>query len=357
MRTSIDLRGIHCDVYHEEHPGPPGAPWLLLLHGHSSSVGEFSDLLPELAGRAHVFALDLPGCGKSSDVDSAAVRAAYAAPAQDPLQVPSLSYLTDVIASFVLEVIRGRLQGRRLRIAGGSLGGNLALCVACVQPRFSWLGDAIVWSPGSAWKGDLFQVLGAPAAAGHAREDWSHRRAEFLKGRYADLLAGFFAPQPDYWYSSGWGGGPLDSLPQLVCAAPPFQALSASYEPMSQRKARAIGESLQGANAEFTPLRASWHWQVAGDQLSFSHRARIVRHGQDSPRISKLTCPTLFLAGVLDNRPPANLHRYTRELFEDAEASLGGAVSVHFEEVDACGHSIHNERPDWLADVLVRPAI
>ncbi len=43
--------------------GDPGAPAVLLLHGFPSASHMFRDLIPELAGKYHVVAPDLPGFG------------------------------------------------------------------------------------------------------------------------------------------------------------------------------------------------------------------------------------------------------------------------------------------------------
>lgn len=350
MRTQVNVRNISCEIHYEEYPARiAGAPWILLIHGHSSSTAEFVELIPAIAGRAHVFALDLPNCGLSSDVDPALVRAAYQ-------RVPSLTYLHDVLASFIRRTIERRLPpNRRLRVSGGSLGGNLGLWIACRSPAYSWLGDVIVWSPGSAWSFGLSQVIGSTVALGRARQDWNDRRESFLMDSYSTRIAGTFPPQPSYWYADNWGGGPLSFRPNLRCLAPHFAAPNHAYDPMSFRKAKAIESSLANANANYRGLRAAWHWQVAGDQLVFSHRARVEPSGQ--PRIAGLTRPTLMMAGVHDNRAPVNLHGDTHELFKLARDSPICGVPVHFREVPDCGHSIHNERPDFLAEVLARPSL
>ena len=43
--------------------GDPARPVVLLLHGFPSASHMFRDLIPELAGRYHVVAPDLPGFG------------------------------------------------------------------------------------------------------------------------------------------------------------------------------------------------------------------------------------------------------------------------------------------------------
>ena len=52
------------DVFYRE-AGPPDGPVILLLHGFPTASHMFRDLIPELAGRYHVIAPDLPGFGNT----------------------------------------------------------------------------------------------------------------------------------------------------------------------------------------------------------------------------------------------------------------------------------------------------
>jgi pimeloyl-ACP methyl ester carboxylesterase len=57
---SLDVDGNN--VYYRE-AGPKDAPTILLLHGFPSSSHMFRKLMPELAGKYHVIAPDMPGFG------------------------------------------------------------------------------------------------------------------------------------------------------------------------------------------------------------------------------------------------------------------------------------------------------
>lgn len=57
---TVDVDGLN--VFYRE-AGDAGRPTLLLLHGFPSASHMFRDLIPELAGRYHVVAPDLPGFG------------------------------------------------------------------------------------------------------------------------------------------------------------------------------------------------------------------------------------------------------------------------------------------------------
>lgn len=352
MKQSIQLRQIACQLEYQIYRAPSAsAPHLLLLHGHSSSLGEFDKLLPFLAPHAHLYLVDLPSCGGSTDVDADRVRSAFG-------KYPSLEYLRDVVAEFVRLVVMPRLPGpKSLRVAGGSLGGNLTLWLA-TQP-YSWLKDALVWSPGSAWKGDLFQVLGASTALHRAKENWAGRRNEFLRGAFVenvvDVLGipGLTRPQPWYWFYDKWGGGEINYVPVLRTLDGTLNEKPDRYPKMSFRKATEISNSFRHAETRYTAKRAAWHWQVAGDQLAFSHRETVRVGTRSAPRIAGLRCDTKFMAGVFDNSAPADLYNYTWQLYRDAENFAPSTLSVAWEAVPGSGHSVHSEKPAFLAERLL----
>ena len=61
-----DFQGSSVSIHYAE--GPRSGPPLLLLHGMARDWQSFSVLLPDLASRFHVFALDLRGHGRSGRV-------------------------------------------------------------------------------------------------------------------------------------------------------------------------------------------------------------------------------------------------------------------------------------------------
>lgn len=61
--ATTKVRGL--DIFYRE-AGPRSAPTVLLLHGFPSSSHMFRNLIPLLAERCHVVALDYPGFGQSS---------------------------------------------------------------------------------------------------------------------------------------------------------------------------------------------------------------------------------------------------------------------------------------------------
>ncbi|NHZ93752.1 alpha/beta fold hydrolase [Massilia sp. CCM 8733] len=60
---TMDIEGVQ--LFYRE-AGSPDAPAVLLLHGFGASSHMFRDLIPQLAGKYHVIAPDLPGFGQTS---------------------------------------------------------------------------------------------------------------------------------------------------------------------------------------------------------------------------------------------------------------------------------------------------
>ncbi|MBF2048523.1 MAG: alpha/beta fold hydrolase [Elainella sp. C42_A2020_010] len=107
------------------------APPLVLLHGNGESAFDWMWVLPKLACRYRVYALDSPGTGQSSK----------------PARAYSLDFLTRVVLDF-LEA----LNLERAILVGNSLGGLIALRIALNDPEkvaalilvdSAGLGDAI----------------------------------------------------------------------------------------------------------------------------------------------------------------------------------------------------------------------
>jgi pimeloyl-ACP methyl ester carboxylesterase len=107
--------------------GSPGAPPLLLLHGHASRIEEYEVLAPLLGKDFHVFILDMLGSG-------------YA-------EKPDVDYSIDNLQP-MLEDAMSVLGLKDVRVAGGGLGGNLALRLAY---RDGLLGGAHRITKVSAW--------------------------------------------------------------------------------------------------------------------------------------------------------------------------------------------------------------
>lgn len=96
-------------IYYEEYG--EGTP-LLLLHGGTGSIGDYEQVIPELANNFRVIAVDSPGHGRSERSDS-------------------LSY--QLLADYISEFI-DILELDRVYIVGWSDGGEVALLLAADRP-------------------------------------------------------------------------------------------------------------------------------------------------------------------------------------------------------------------------------
>ena len=65
---SLEVEGL--DIFYRE-AGTPGHPKLVLLHGFPASSHQYRNLMPALAGKFHVIAMDYPGFGNSAMPDQA----------------------------------------------------------------------------------------------------------------------------------------------------------------------------------------------------------------------------------------------------------------------------------------------
>lgn len=116
-------------------PGPCRGT-IVLVHGHGSSVEEFTPLIPLLSRHYRVVAMDLPGSGYS----------------EQPDRDYSLAFYEDTILHCM-----DRLDIERATVAGGSMGGNLALRLGRRAPeRFP---TVVSWSPASVWPAGSHDAL------------------------------------------------------------------------------------------------------------------------------------------------------------------------------------------------------
>lgn len=146
--------------------GHENGPPILLIHGHTSRIEEYDELIPHLRREHRLLVPDLPGCGYSDK--------------------PDRSYTVKLYEDALLGFL-DKLGVGTARLAGGSLGGNLTLRLGHREPdRFPQLA---AWAPAGAWHprqrlAELGKVMGR--AAGRA------------------LFWPFVWVQSRYWYGKRW---------------------------------------------------------------------------------------------------------------------------------------------------------
>ena len=168
--TSVKYATANVDgtrIFYRE-AGPSGAPTLLLLHGFPTSSHMFREVIPLLAERFHLLALDLPGFGRS-DIPNAI----------------SFAKIADLIGAFTESV-----GLRRFAIYIFDYGAPTGLRLALKYPERI---TAIISQNGNAYEEGL-------------SEGWAPIRAYWKERSQANrnALRAFLSPETTYWqYTHG----------------------------------------------------------------------------------------------------------------------------------------------------------
>jgi len=356
---------------------PPGNDLILFIHGEGSRCEEAIDLIPQIhavgtaTGRnTTVIALDLPGSGYTLRIDKAGVRELV--PHSDIATVPSVPSLVDTadpggspLLDFVANTIVAFADALIvpsgnpvLAVVGGSLGGHMGLRIAAGHE--SRIQNVVAWSPASVWEYDL-ELIGIPAIhhyrlttpqlinkVNQAEGTGPSVRESFFKQAFDDpafnpadydwqtlvgaLIAAGIIPEPSL-------GLTLGELIQIV-----VKNLS-TVPPQPQMwwldgwlaKKRFITESRIDRQEQYNEWLREWHWRVAMETTEYTPATLV-------PSINK---PLLLLVGAGDDFPMVHILKYVKQL---AGALSGPGQCV---VVSGTGHSIHDERPNWLAKQIL----
>jgi hypothetical protein len=314
-------RGVELTLrYAVDGPLDGSRPVLLFVHGHSSRLEEGDALLEALhaTGRFTLLALDLPSSGYSEVIDPTILVPSDGVGGEEALRF--LDRVLDVVVPAVLG--GGGHSSKRVEcVCGGSLGGNLAIRAGARKP--GWLGGRIAaWSPASVWSPTTLGIaLDVPF--GRAREvERDGSRGDYFRQVFEErvpLVGGQLAgmTQPDMWYAPDWPGR---------------------------------AEAMRGCRAQrretYHAHFRRWHWRVAYEQL----RASLTTAGNGAATIDRLAgTKVLLLAGADDDLEFTNIYSRVEEIGPRlAQRGVAGTTLL----LEKTGHSIHDERPAYLASLI-----
>ena len=167
----IVIHGIRLR-YLDTDPSNSDRPAVLLIHGHTSRIEEYTELIPLLAPHFRLIVPDLPGCGLS--------------------EKPDRAYSLELYETVLLGLMDA-LAIERAHVAGGSLGGNLALRLGHRYPeRFTRIA---AWAPGGSWNA-LHPCIGRLL------------RLIFRPGVQRLLFWPMVRFQSRFWFEDSWPGKP-----------------------------------------------------------------------------------------------------------------------------------------------------
>jgi pimeloyl-ACP methyl ester carboxylesterase len=364
---------------------PGGNEIVLFIHGEASRAEEACDLIPALfavgaeAKRSFtVVSLDLPGSSYSTMIPHTTV-----SPMPRASQVgdyvalsgyqgsPVCDFMEKTIVTFV-ETLLVPMGNPITAVVGGSLGGHMALRLAAGQ--HDWVNSVVAWSPASVedytTKICVFdlpnRVLAEPPLAKDAMAveltgtDWKHdSRIDFFSkvwdevtfpprnwGWTVVVVALVLSTTPAFSGTLGWllFGCILVSLLRLpTVPRQPEMWYRDDWGPVlpgakfGEAKEIHIAESRLDRHEIYCVVSRQWHWRVCGELLGFTFDAL-------APQINK---PLLLMVGELDNYPAA--HFYANVVKFAGRLTGPG----HTLTVQDTGHSIHAERPFFLAKQIV----
>lgn len=326
----------------------PDAEVILYVHGMDSSLEEAMDLTHALhvIGREQgknytVVSMDLPTSGYADNIDHTTIAPLaddghssgleWIAFSPNGYTAPLVDFDENFIVAFVnkldqLVPVKSRLRA----IVGGSLGGNMSMRLGRPRADAPWISRVVVWSPAAIWPSFADDpakhvALSVPwqLAGGYTPflpEDAGARRSFFYgKFDWQSKVFGFGVgggrPQAEYWYTDKW----------RCKNAHLHLARVHDYETYNQN------------------FRL-WHWRLGLEQLQFSQQ--IHKPGTNLPLYLFNTKRMLLMCGIDD--VGGNLCDHTRDVAPKMEFTPGNALFLL-----KTGHSIHNERPNFLARRMV----
>jgi pimeloyl-ACP methyl ester carboxylesterase len=288
-----------------------------------------------------VISMDLPTSGYADNIDynriaplTAAGHANGLGFAPNRYVVPIVDFDENFIVNFV-NTLDGSTGVTRHEIypIGGSLGGNMAFRLGRPRPDAPWIKTVVPWSPAAIWPsiadspvkhvGLAVPWYLAGGAPDFLQETPGSRRSFFYGGfdwesKVAYVIpAGGGKPQSEFWYSNNW--------------------------PCKQTHLKLARIERYETYDHYFRL---WHWRLGMEQLLFSQQIPIPGTSPQQPLYLRNTKRMLLMCGIEDTG--AQLCEETRNVAPHMEMTPGRALFL-----TATGHSIHNERPNFLAQQIV----
>lgn len=251
--------------------GAEGAVPVLVLHGGPGMPSYYLEPLISLADERPVIFFDQLGCGRSDRPDD-----------------PSLWTVERAVAE--VEAVRTVLGHDRLHLLGHSWGGFLALAYAAQHEAA--LASAVLSSP----------LVSVPLWMEHADSLVAQLSEDHVRAIRRHEEAGSF-DHPDYQAAT-------DAFyRRFLCSLDPWpSALLQTFDEMGEPAYRTLW-----GPSEFTQTG-----NLSGADLG--------------PIVDRLSVPSLWLAGSMDESSPASLVKYAERARGSAVVFEGGTHCVHFEQ-------------------------
>ena len=203
---------------------PPNTPIILYVHGGGSRLEEAVSLAQSLiatgatVGQNYtVLSLDMPNSGYGDSFDPMAIDPLTATGSSyDAANLPILNFDENYLIGFIetLDKQFGNIKNRIVAVMGGSLGGNLSLISASLAgPAHPYFNTMVAWSPTAMIKTTaLSRALVASGSGALTMTNWGPEqpstRREYMTHLYFAPLSEFLGMpnDPELWYRDGFSG-------------------------------------------------------------------------------------------------------------------------------------------------------
>ena len=285
--------------------GPNNGPALLLVHGQGMEWEDYASVLPELAQRYHVFAVDCFGHGESE---------------HDPA-LYSCEVNGDALIAFAHDVI-----GAPYMVSGHSSGGILAAYIAANDPGN--VTACILEDP------PLFRVTAEEAQEGAGTFAWHDGYTIAHSFLQQDDVKDYPAWYAEHSYLFGLFGGLQPMLAKQTaawCADHPGEHAVNAWVPRAWTRGMYFMDDF---DARFGDAFYDGSWMAGIDQEAM---------------LRSIRCPTIYVKAITRYGEDGVLYAATSD--EDAARVRECLGNPKYVEIDS-GHDIHVEHPDVFVDAV-----